>query len=106
MLTEFVKVASVGDLEDNQMMIVNPGSEDILLARVNGDYFAIDDWCTHAAGMLHQGYIHPKNYEVECPIHEGHFDLRTGEATMLPAEDPTQAYAVRVEGDDILVGPK
>ena len=106
MLTEFVKVASVGDLEDNQMILVNPGSEDILLARVNGEYFAIDDWCTHAAGMLHQGFLHPENCEVECPIHEGHFDLRTGEATMLPAEDPEQAYAVRIEGDDILVGPK
>ena len=104
MLKEFVAVAKVGDLAEGQMIMVEPAGEEILLARVNGEYFAIDNWCTHTGGMLSEGFLY--GYEVECPIHEGRFDLRTGLATQEPATDPEVAYAVRVEGDDILVGPK
>ena len=103
MLSEFVKVAKVGDLAEGEMMLVTPNGEEVLLARINGDYFAIDNWCSHTGGMLDQGEL--LGYEVECPIHEGRFDLRTGEATQYPAEEPQMPYAVRVEGDDILLGP-
>ena len=104
MLGEFVKVAKVGDLADGDMMLVTPNNEEVLLARVNGEYFAVDNWCTHTGGMLDQGELF--EYEIECPIHEGRFDVRTGEPTQFPAEEPVTSYAVRIEGDDILVGPQ
>ncbi|MEX2598914.1 MAG: non-heme iron oxygenase ferredoxin subunit, partial [Dehalococcoidia bacterium] len=88
------------------MISVNVDGDDILVARIGDDFYATDGWCTHAAGMLHEGYLHADTCEVECPIHEGYFDLRSGEATNPPAEEPVVAYDVRVEGDDILVGPK
>lgn len=105
-LAEWVTVAKVGDLKDNDMMMVTSGAEEILLAQVNGKYCAIDNWCTHAGGMLDQGILHPDNIEVECPLHEGYFHLETGAARLPPAEEDAIAYDVRVEGDDILVGPK
>ncbi|MEX2430775.1 MAG: non-heme iron oxygenase ferredoxin subunit [Dehalococcoidia bacterium] len=106
MLNEFVKVAKVSEIKDNTMVSVSAGGEDILLAKVEGEIFAIDDWCTHAAGMLSMGILHADTCEVECPIHEGYFDLRTGDATAPPAEEPVVSYEVHVEGDDVLVGPK
>ena len=106
MLTEFVKVASVGDLAENSMVSRVVGQDEIMLARIGDDYFALDGWCSHAAGLLAEGYLHASACEVECPVHEGFFDLRTGEAVAPPAEEPVKAYAVRIEGDDILVGPK
>ena len=103
MLSEFVKVAKVGELAEGEMMMVAPNGEEVLLAHINGDYFAMDNWCSHTGGMLDQGEL--LGYEVECPIHEGRFDLRTGEATQFPPEEAQQPYAVLIEGDDILVGP-
>ena len=106
MLDEFVVVAKVGDVADNTMMNVSVGDEEILLAKIDGELFAMVDECTHAYGMLSMGDLHPDTCEVQCPIHEGRFDLRTGEPTVPPPEEPVVAYEVRIEGDDILVGPK
>lgn len=105
-LTDWVQVAKVGDLKDNDMMMVTAGADEILLAQVHGQYYAIDNWCTHAGGMLDQGFLHPDQCEVECPLHEGYFHLETGAARLPPAEEDAIAYAVKVEGDDIYVGPK
>ena len=105
-LTGWVAVAKIGDLADNDMMMVTAGPEEILLALVDGNYYAIDNWCTHAGGMLDQGVLHADTLEVECPIHEGYFHLGTGSARLPPAEEDTIAYAVKVEGDDILIGPQ
>ena len=104
--TEFEKVAKVGDLADGQMMSVIAGRMEIMLARVGDEYFALDDYCTHADALLDQGILHADTYEVECPLHEGMYDLRTGEPTGEPVEDAAIVFAVKIEGDDILVGPK
>jgi nitrite reductase/ring-hydroxylating ferredoxin subunit len=106
MLTEFVKVASVGALPATGMLAVSAGQEDILVARIGDDYFAIDGWCSHEAGLLAEGHLHEGTCEVECPIHEGFFDLKTGRASAPPADEPVSVYEVRIDGDDILVGPK
>jgi ribulose-5-phosphate 4-epimerase/fuculose-1-phosphate aldolase len=53
---------------------------------------------------LHQGDLRPATWEVQCPLHQGRFDLRTGHPTAWPSSEPVQVYAVRVEGEDILVG--
>jgi nitrite reductase/ring-hydroxylating ferredoxin subunit len=104
MPSQFVRVAGVGDLEDGAMMLVTPEDQEIVLARVGDEYYAVDALCTHAYGMLDQGEL--EGYELECPIHAGRFDVRTGKATCRPALLPIGAYAVRVDGEDILVGPK
>jgi nitrite reductase/ring-hydroxylating ferredoxin subunit len=104
--TEFEKVAKVGDLGDGEMMSVIAGRIEILLARIGDEYFALDDFCTHADALLDQGTLHADTCEVECPLHEGMFDLRTGQPTSEPVEDATIVFAVRIEGDDILVGPR
>ena len=104
--TEFEKVATVGDLEDGQMIQVHAGGMDLNLARIGDEYFAMDNWCTHASAMLNMGFLHTDTCEIECPVHEGMWDLRTGQPTNEPADDPTMVFPVKVEGDDILVGPK
>ena len=106
MLTEFTKVASLSDLPDDGMIDAQVDGEEILVARIGDEFFALEGWCSHAAGLLSEGYLHAEACEVECPVHEGFFDLRTGDPVAPPAEDPVTAYDVRIEGDDILVGPK
>jgi nitrite reductase/ring-hydroxylating ferredoxin subunit len=103
--TEFVKVAKVGDVADGDMISVWAGSTEVLLARIGDEYFAADNACTHTDAMLSMGILYPEICQVECPLHEGIFDLRTGEAIQEPPEDPLPVYTVKVEGDDIMVGP-
>jgi 3-phenylpropionate/trans-cinnamate dioxygenase ferredoxin subunit len=58
--------------------------------------------CTHDGGALDQGEL--DGTEIECPRHGARFDVRSGAATQLPAFEPVETHAVRIEGDDILVG--
>ena len=102
-MTEFVRVGTVGDLADGGIMLVTAGGEEVVLVRVGDGYHAIAPMCSHAFGPL-LGTIY--GHEIECPIHQGRFDLRNGAPTRDPAEEPIATYAVRVEGDAILVGPK
>lgn len=102
-MTDFVKVAAVGDLASGEMRLVTANGDDVVLARVGDEYFAVEVLCSHAFGMLDGGTLH--GYELECPIHVGRFDLRTGSPTQFPAEDPIATYAVRVEDGAILIGP-
>ena len=93
----------MNDLLDGEVMLVEVGGEDVLLANLGGEFYAIGDECTHAGGSLSQGDV--EGGVVECPVHGSPFDIRTGENTGPPAAEPVQAYPVRIEGEDILVGP-
>ena len=97
----FVKVANVGDLPADEMMLVAVDDERVLLANVEGSYYAISDTCSHEEEPLSEGYLEAS--EVECPWHGSLFDVKTGANTGPPAADPTPVYPVRVEGNDIMV---
>ena len=103
-MEDFTKVASTSDLPEGGIMLVEVGDERILLSNVDGDFYAIGEVCTHAEGSLSDGYV--EGQEVECPLHGSLFNLKTGENTGPPATEPVASYAVRVDGDDILVGPR
>lgn len=102
-MDEFVKVAKITDLSEEEIMLVEIGEERIVLSNIDGSFYAIGEVCTHAEGPLSDGTV--EEGEVECPWHGSRFDLKTGEATSPPADESVPRYAVRVEGDDVLVGP-
>ena len=99
----FVKVAQVSEIRPGEMMMVNVGSEQVLIANVNGNIHACEDICSHAYASLSEGDLNGE--EVECPLHGGIFSLITGEALTPPADDPIKLYQVQVDGDDILIAP-
>jgi nitrite reductase/ring-hydroxylating ferredoxin subunit len=98
---EFSRVASTSDIPPGIMRKVTLDGRDVLLANVDGKYYAIGGVCTHQEGPLDEGIL--DNFEVECPWHGSRFDLRTGTVRQGPAEDPEAAYEVRVDGDNILI---
>ena len=98
---DFVKVADTDEILPSQMKEVEVDGQSILIANVNGKYYAIGSICTHEGGPLADGTIH--NYEVECPWHGSKFDIRTGEVTSLPATEPEPSYEIKVESNQILV---
>lgn len=95
----FVKVAKTEDLAPGQGKMVEAGGKTIALFNVDGDYYAIDDTCTHKGGPLCEGELDGK--EVTCPWHGAVFDVTTGEVLGPPAMEGVACYKTRVSGKDI-----
>ena len=102
-MDDFIRVAKTSDLAENETMLVEVGDERIVLSNIEGSFYAIGEVCTHAEGPLSEGDV--EEGEVECPWHGSRFDLKTGEATSPPADEAVTRYGVRIEGEDVLVGP-
>ncbi len=100
-MAEFVRVAAVGEVPPGEGKLVRVGDRFLALFNCDGTYYAVDDTCTHAEASLSEGFL--QGCEIECPLHGGRFDVRTGKATWSPAFVPVATYAVRVEGSDVLV---
>jgi 3-phenylpropionate/trans-cinnamate dioxygenase ferredoxin subunit len=100
-MTRFVKVARTHEINPGQVRLIDVEGKQIAVFNVNGEFFAIDNMCTHEAASLAEGDI--SGHEVTCPLHGAKFDLRTGEVLSPPAYDDVACYAVRVTGGDIEV---
>lgn len=98
----FVEAAKAGELPLGRMKCVNIGGRRILLANVEGRFYAADDTCTHEEASLSTGFL--KGELVKCPLHGSRFNVRTGEALEEPAEANLRIYPVRLEGERILIG--
>ncbi len=77
------------------------GCGPIAVFNLDGAFYAIDDTCTHGQASLCEGFV--ENGVVECPFHAGTFDVRSGKALSLPAEDAVKTYPVQIEGDRVYV---
>jgi quinone-modifying oxidoreductase subunit QmoC len=97
----FVEVANVSELDDGQMIGFEVAGRRILLAKVEGEFFAIGATCTHERSNLDQGAL--LGHVVYCPLHYSAFDVRSGAVLGPPAECPVPAHEVRVEDGKVLV---
>jgi 3-phenylpropionate/trans-cinnamate dioxygenase ferredoxin subunit len=95
-------VLGVDELEPDAMTRVEVEGIPICLAHAeDGNFYAINDICTHEEFFLHEGELW--GMDVECPQHGSRFNLRTGKVTGLPAVIPAQTYPVSVEDGDVYV---
>ena len=74
---------------------------DVAIYNVVGQFFATDNICTHGQARLCEGFL--DGFEIECPHHQGKFDVRDGRATCEPATEAVRCYPVRVEGGRVFV---
>ena len=98
---EVVEVGTVNDLADGQMVGFEVDEKRILLAKVEGEFFAIGGTCTHERSNLDQGAL--LGHVVYCPLHYSAFDVRSGAVLGPPAECPVPKHEVRVEDGRVLV---
>lgn len=101
MSDHYVNLASLRELSTSKLMRVTGDDYDICLAYVEGTVYAVDDLCTHEDASLAKGSLH--GHCVKCPLHGSRFDLASGTALDEPAEEKVKTYAVKIDGDDILV---
>lgn len=97
----FVKVALVKDLGPGKALGVEAGGKEIVVANVDGNYYAIGDRCTHMSCKLSEGSL--KSQNITCPCHVSVFDMKTGKVVKGPAKKPEPFFQVKAEGDQILV---
>jgi nitrite reductase/ring-hydroxylating ferredoxin subunit len=97
----YVKIARRGELPPGKMKRLDLNGRRILLANVDGSYYAADDTCTHEEASLSTGSL--QGAVVKCPLHGSRFNLRTGAVLDDPAEENLRTYAVLLDGEDILI---
>jgi 3-phenylpropionate/trans-cinnamate dioxygenase ferredoxin component len=100
-MTEFVKVARTEEIRPGQAKLIDVKGKQIALFNVDGEFFAIDNMCTHEEASLAEGEI--CGHEVTCPLHGAKFDIRSGAVLGPPAYDDVASYPVRVSGGDVEV---
>ena len=98
-MSEFVRVAKASDVGPGQSRSVQVKDKLIALFNVGGQFFALDNTCSHRGGPLGEGKV--SGHQVTCPFHGARFDLRTGEALGPPAVQGVARYRVRVAGPDL-----
>ena len=103
-MQDFEKVAKRSEVVPGTLKLVVAQGEQILLTELGGDVIAFSNICTDDFCDLLECEI-DQFEEIECDCHGSRFKVRTGEVTAPPALDPLPVYGVRVEGDDVLVGP-
>src|SRR5215469_13348113 len=99
---DLVKGVPAAEVPEGGKLVGNVGDEEVLIARVGGELFAIGAHCTHYGGALGKGLI--VGTTVRCPLHHAHFCLRTGEAVAAPAIDPVKRWTVQEMDGVIRVG--
>jgi len=92
-----VEVCPLDELPAGEARVVLAGELKVCVYNLGGEVYAIEDRCSHDDGPLCEGDIDTEEGTVVCPRHGAIFDIRTGEALTLPAFEPVETYAVRVE---------
>jgi anthranilate 1,2-dioxygenase large subunit len=95
------KVASFPRMAEDGVTGVNVDGVPIALYRLGDEIFATHGICTHALAFLSDGWV--EDGKIECPLHQGQFDIRTGKALCSPVTEDLRVYPVKRDGDDILI---
>jgi len=96
---DWQRAASTAEVPDDEPLGLEIGGLKVALFKVDGSYFATGNVCTHAYALLSDGFL--DGCEIECPLHNGRFDVRTGKAKSSPVETDIPTYPVQVVGDAI-----
>jgi naphthalene 1,2-dioxygenase ferredoxin component len=93
--------AAFDDLWDGAGAPATVHGHEVALFRIGDAVFATGAICTHGQANLCDGYV--EGHEVECPLHQGRFDLRTGAPTCAPVDRPIAVYPVKIEGGRVFI---
>jgi len=95
-------VAKTNEIKPNQIKQVSIDGKDIVVINIDGNYFAINDTCTHAGGSLSEGKV--EGSIITCDWHGAQFDCKSGKLIKFPAKiNDLESYNVVIESDTIFV---
>ena len=98
----WVRIASAAEVREGEALGVTVEGLDLALYHVGQDWYCTDNVCTHAFALLTEGLL--DGHIIECPLHAGQFDVRTGKGCGDPIDTDLKTFPVRVDGGGVLVG--
>jgi len=100
-MSNWVRVAKLSELEDEWGHAVETAAGRVGIYLVGDEIFACEDVCPHGQAYLSDGFV--EDCQIECPLHHGRFDLRTGEATAPPVEGSIKTFPVEIRDGEVFI---
>ena len=101
MSEQWTEVLDSANLPDEDVVGIDVAGRQVALYVVNGEVYATDNICTHGHARLCDGFL--EDYEIECPLHQGRFDIRSGKAMCEPLTVDLRSYPVKIEDGRVFV---
>lgn len=100
-MSNWLEVTAHDEVPEDDVMGVQTGGRDLALYSVDGQVYATDNICTHGHARLCDGFL--EGFEIECPLHQGKFDIRDGKPMCEPVTEAVRTYPVKIEGGRVYV---
>lgn len=97
----WVDAAAVDDVPSDDVVGIEVQGRGIALYGTEDGIHATDNICTHGHARLCDGFL--EGHEIECPLHQGRFDVRTGKAMCAPLTEDLRSYPVKIEGGRVFL---
>lgn len=98
---QWTKVIALSNVPAGDVTAVNAVGRELAIYGVDGAVFATDNLCTHGHARLCDGFL--DGHEIECPLHQGKFDVRSGKAMCAPLTTDVRTYPVKIEDGYVFV---
>ncbi|MEK9685508.1 MAG: non-heme iron oxygenase ferredoxin subunit [Rhodospirillaceae bacterium] len=96
-----ITLCNKDDVPEDEGIRVEMGDLSVAVFHVEGNYYVMDDLCSHGPGSLSEGFL--DGYEIECDFHSGAFDIRTGAVMRPPCMIPQKTYKVLDHPDHVII---
>ena len=100
-MSQRIDLCSAADIAPGNALKVETGDLVLAVFNVDGEYYVMDDLCTHGPGSLSEGYI--EGDVVECNFHNGQFNIKTGEVVAPPCMVPMKTYKTVIENGRVII---
>jgi naphthalene 1,2-dioxygenase system ferredoxin subunit len=101
MSANWIELAVVEAIPEDDVIGIDAGGKSFALYMVDGEVYVTDNICTHGNARLCDGFL--EGHEIECPLHQGKFDIRNGKAMCAPLTEDVKTYPVKIEGTRVFV---
>ncbi len=101
MSDNWVEVTAAEAVPEDDVIGIDIAGKSLALYQVDGEIYATDNICTHGNARLCDGFL--DGHEIECPLHQGKFDIRSGKAMCAPLTDDIRTYPVKIDGNRVFV---
>jgi naphthalene 1,2-dioxygenase system ferredoxin subunit len=101
MANNWTDISAFDDVPEEDVLGVETAGKDVALYNVDGQVYATDNICTHGHARLCDGFL--EGFEIECPLHQGKFDIRDGRPTCQPVTEAVRTYPVKIENGRVFV---
>lgn len=101
MNNNWIEALALTAVPEGDVTAIKINGREIAFYEVEGEIFATDNICTHGHARLSDGFLEGK--EIECPLHQGRFDVCTGKALCAPLNEDLKTYPIKIEQGKIYI---